>query len=62
LQFQDGVGDFPQRHFRHVAGGCAEQVYKLLRVEIRDVSEIICIQIGFRVYAAPHHYHVGYAA
>ena len=55
------LGDFTQSHLRNVAGGDADGVKGLGRVEVDDCPEVLTVKILCRIYAAAGHQHIGYA-
>ena len=55
------LGDFTQSHLRNVAGGDADGVECLGRVEVHDCPEVLTVKILRRIYAAAGHQHIGYA-
>ena len=56
------AADFPQTHFRNVAGGDAQGVDGVAGVEIVDVRKILRLEIVVRGKAQPRQEHIGNAA
>lgn len=58
LLLHDSGGDLPQRHFRNITGGSAQNGDRFWRVKIDDIGKIVLRKMLPCVDAAARHQHI----